>query len=267
MVLLGVSGGGERAQAASTSDLEGQAWIMDGLAYNTQQPVNGPDPSLHLVKLPPGGTNDEALYYNFNDSAQLILSAQSSHVTCNSSGNTPGSSSAHSLCQVVLEGFQLWVGPYQIIGAARISVTSSSSWSNAKSTSFPSVAIDGLCVYIEFDYANGCRVIGPGESVTFDRPPISGTVSRPLPEQLVTNGDQLGAGSSATALHVDLFNADYTTSTGIADVILDIAHAESFAGQPDWTPTPTRTPTPTKTPTPQGGESFKALLPGLSRDQ
>jgi hypothetical protein len=84
---------------------------------------------------------------------------------------------------------------------------------------------------------------------------------------LLTYVNVVGAGSSATALHVDLFNADYTTSTGIADVILDIAHAESFAGQPDWTPTPTRTPTPTKTPTPQGGESFKALLPGLSRDQ
>lgn len=257
-VVVLASGGGERAQAAFTSDLEGEAWIMQGTIYNT------PQPAFHRILLPPGGTDDSELNFNFNSSNQFLLFASSSHVTCNASGNTPGASSAHSTCELVLENLQVNVGPYQIIGASRLRVASSSSSGNGQANSFVTVTIDDLCVYIEQDYANGCRTPAPGGGVTFDRPPISGTVSRPISQTFVTNGDQLGKGSSAVALHIDLFNADYTTSTGIGSVTLDIGFATSFAGLPDPTPTPTRTPT--RTPTPTGTPGFKALLPGLSRD-
>lgn len=261
-LMLGGRGGENAAAATTTRDLEGRAWIMQGVAYNTQQPV------LHEIVMPPGGSDDTPLYYNMNESNQFVLSAQSSHVNCNSSGNTLNAASGHAFCQVVLEGFGMWVGPYQIIKADRIVVSSSSTSSASNSTSYPGITIEGLCVYIEQDYANGCRTPGPGESVTFERPPIHGTVSYgETGSLLVSSGGQLGSGSTASALHVDLHNDLYGTSTGINSVIVDIAYAESFAGQPDPTPTPTRTPTPkttpTKTPTPV---TYEAIVPVLSRD-
>jgi hypothetical protein len=125
-------------------------------------------------------------------------------------------------------------------------------------------------VYIEQEYANGCRTPTAGNPVTFDRPPISGTVSYGTTEVLISNGNQLGKGSIATALRLNLFNADYTTSTGIGSVVVDIGYAMSFAGQPLPTPTPTPTitptPTPTKTPTPSP-TIFQAAVPALSRDE
>lgn len=247
---------GDHARAASTSDLEGEAWLMQGTIYNTNQP------KFRRIGLPPGGTDDSELNFNFNSSNQFLLFSSSSHMTCNAAGNSPGSNSAHAACEVLLENVQVHVGPYQIIGASRLRVSASSSSSNGSASSIPSVQLDDLCVYIE---RYSCVPLAAGGSVTFDRPPISGTVSRPLPEEFISNGNQLGRGSSATALRINLFNADYTTSTGIGSVTLDIGFATSFAGIPDPTPTPTRTPT--RTPTPTGTPTFKALLPALSRDE
>jgi hypothetical protein len=257
--------------AAEAPELEGQAWIMSGIAYNTQQPSPGAPIPLHHVGLPAGGTNETALDYNFNFSNQLTLSASSSRVQCNGSGANPEATTAAVLCEVVLHDFEMWVGPYLIIKASYVRVASSSlSGTSGDPVSVPTIQVEGLCVYIEQPFApNSCVALGPGESVTFDRPPISGTVSRGVTGPFYGHGTQLGAGSEAVAFHVDLFNADYTTSTGIGSVVIDIAHVETFAGNPWPTPTPTSTPTktPTKTPTPTGTPSvFKALMPGLSKD-
>ena len=279
MCLLGLSSGlllvfaGDRDHGASAAaeapELEGQAWIMSGIAYNTQQPSPGAPVPLHHVGLPPGGTNETPLNYNFNFSNQLTLSASSSKVHCTGTGGFPGASSAAVQCEVVLTDFEMWVGPYLIIEASYIRVASSSlSGTSGEPISVPTIQVQGLCVYIEQPFApNSCVVLGPGESVTFDRPPISGTVSRGVTGPFYGHGTQLGAGSEAVAFHVNLFNANYTTSTGIGSVVIDIAHVETYAGNPWSTPTPTPTKTPTKTPTPTGTPSvFKALMPGLSKD-
>ncbi len=256
--------------AAEAPELEGQAWIMSGIAYNTQQPSPGAPIPLHHIGLPAGGTNEIRLDYNFNFSNQLTLSACSSRVYCKGSGDFPGATSAAVLCEVVLNDFEMWVGPYLIIEASYVRVASSSlSGTSGEPLSVPTIQVQGLCVYVEQAHANGCVPLpNPGDSVTFDRPPISGTVSRGVTGPFYGHGTQLGEGSEATAFHVDLFNADYTTSTGIASVVIDIAHVETFAGKPWPTPTPTPTKTPTKTPTtPTATPSvFKALMPGLSKD-
>ncbi|MEX0781756.1 MAG: hypothetical protein WD557_03835 [Dehalococcoidia bacterium] len=264
-VLMVAAGGRgtDVAAVAEAPELEGEAWIMTGVAYNTQQP------RLHHVTLPPGGTNDTLLSYNFDFSNQLILSASSSRVYCNGSGSSPGSTNAAVLCEVELHDFELWVGPYQIIEASYVRVASSSiTGSNGNPISVPTIQIEGLCVYVEQDYANGCVVLGSAmPSIEFSRGDISGTVALGGTAPFDGHGSQLGAGSAATAFRVNLFNAGYTTSTGIGSVDIDIAHVETFAGEPWPTPTPTPTKTPTKTPTPTGTPSvFKALMPGLSKD-
>ena len=128
MTLLS-SGRHGAAQSPHTADIEGEAWIMKGVAYDTTQPT------LHRVILPPGGVNDTTLYYNLLQQP-AGLSAASSRVACNGSGNSPNASSAHAVCEVVLEDFHVWVGPYEIISAARVRVVSSST--STVSTSAPS---------------------------------------------------------------------------------------------------------------------------------
>ncbi|MGH2608655.1 MAG: hypothetical protein ACRDHF_06145, partial [Tepidiformaceae bacterium] len=150
LVMVAASGRGGDAAAVELPDVEGEAWIMRGVAYNTQQPAPDPSFPLHFVGMPPGGANENPLNYAFPSNSELLLYAASSRVVCSGTGQAPGASSAFAFCEVVLEGFELWVGPYKIIEASRVRVASSSTSGNGvDAKSFPSIQIEGLCVFIE----------------------------------------------------------------------------------------------------------------------
>ena len=169
----------------------------------------------------------------------------------------------------MLEDFHVWVGPYEIISAARVRVVSSSTSTVSTSSSLPSIQIEGLCVYIEQEYANGCHSHAqqPGNL----RPATDQRHGQlRYAEVLISNGNQPAKAPSPPPSDSTSSTPITTTSTGIGSVVVDIGYAMSFAGQPLPTPTPTPTitptPTPTKTPTPSP-TIFQAAVPALSRDE
>ncbi len=261
------------AEAQIQGTLKGSAQTLSGSLTLNNGSATIAIPNPNSVSLPAGGSASEGIDFTDPGSLTVRITGGAS-VQCDGIASAPLVLDAN--CTSTLTNFAVSFQSITPITIGRIVAKSSTVATAAGpvSTSAETI-VENICV--KEAQGSPCLAIPAGGSVSFNYPPMSGTVSLQTETPRTSDGSSTGSGMRVTGVRISLtlIPTLNTPTGGLLSLTLGIA--DSFIGSlatptPLPTNTPTITPTPTRTPTPTPSgppdpRPHKAVLPALSRDE
>jgi hypothetical protein len=263
-------GGPDPAEAAIQGTIRGSAQTLSGslTLNNGSGTITIPNPNA--VSLPAGGSSSDVI--DFTDPGSLTVRITgSASVECNGSSSAPLVIDA--TCTSTITNFALSFQSITAITIGRIVMKSQTVATGSSVVSASTgTTVENVCV--KEGLGLPCKAIPSGGSVSFNFPPMSGTVSLQSETSRQTDGNLTGSGLRVTGVRISLTLIPTQQAPTGGSLSLTVGVADTFIGglstpTAPATNTSVASPTPTRTPTPTGppdARPYKAVLPVLSRD-